>query len=1582
MTINTENNTRITHSSWQKDFTIKYEIRLSRRKNAGDRKALYNALKADLIATFNEINAENPNSEILIRFDDTNLRIKIGYEYPTFLDLVSNPIFHRLPKTEDKQPSSENSFSYKNNDSEFEVRPYRIKTISSAHTHNAHWHKNFQAAYKIQISKNKDVKDPTAHYNTLKAELLTTFNEIHAENPNFRVFIRFDDTNLCIDIGYAYKNFLDLVSPTAFQLLPKMGDGQHSAKNFIYKNNDCNFEVFAQNFEINLAFNNGNAHWKKDFTTTYKIAFFKTEDPIGKKIQYYNFKDYLIETFNKLHAENPNFEILIRLNDHSLDIDIGYAYRDFLALISDYAPYALPHPNSAKISGPPIVYSSPNISFEVSANDKAHDVLKSSKDGQPFAFNYSHQSFWDKVSDSLREPAERFKNLPPSHSTKTTFISDFAQVFQDQNKPLRLIMGENHLYPDARSMIRDAIKSGAIPPGTTIALEWGFYERHQKILDQWMQSPQDTPPPVEFKYLLSNKIFSETIFAAKERKLRVLLIDTEAITNLSPIKRAKAMNYIAKAIIQNEVGNGAFVALVGATHAVDTTITSHGTTEKIPGLGSLLDNVSSTLVVDTTLPSPLSFNKALTYCIPEIKIDFEPSTILKATRIPRGQLLETTQEFEERIAREKVHTQKKLTFDNKGTKHDSDTSKSLANDLRSPTDLQGDSYQRTHDILIVPDINSRTPPLSPSIQQDEPPQQKFVYKNTIISGGMLIFGGAGAINSLKKGDTFNGISSLSETASGVIGLSAGLLSNKGQEVLQMFSNTPALKKVASQIIKSSGQLLKIIPFAGTIFAAIAAKQDIDDVISASKSGNVVGIVKAAVNLVLDVAMGVADLVPGVGTLASLSLLTARITAGLLIEQICDPEAYKQTWALLEEPNSTWFDKMLSAAGGALQFSAKLSIMPSFASSMLEKAKRVQEVSENLNNHKKKADEIKKIKIFSIKDLEHIVKVSDVTAQEARVLDFSPLYPYKNSGSLTFKIGTGGETVSVQQSGETRKITLGTTKSPIVYVKMGLGANFDYKEKLINKDGTDYQHQKPQGNSIPYLTFGIHAESSSHALTTQYYAPDDDTNVIFIAPPGPRKGLLPVFNANDFHHEIHGGKGINIYKLGNQQTTIYCGSGKNVIEIPFDQETEARTITLKDFRTDNSCFLTLQGIRVDFELFQKAKIGIDKNSSLFLQFGSTKIDFGTSNRKTLFIRTDDGVFDIDTQRLQKDHSPEAEKELKDYISVSMISHMSDNHINIIEKNLVSLKENKNQTFSFSDYKEDGAYFLSLRHINKDSTLFKNAQISFSKLGELNLSFGNTNINFRAKNVKFLTILTDDHFSFFDLGNAKKAGIAPFDCAHNQCIQEPSMLIHAGKRVWKILNLRDYRLSPNSDTGSHVARYDNKFHGTPGKDSFIFDAKTIGKTTLKDFSLTGGDTLQIINADNDSDVANNAVQHGDDVVITFDPFNELTLISTKLSDLKHFIRKPAFYGLSGETDEFFIDAKKIGHMAIKNFSFSEHDVLRILNTSDTKETLLKKTLQKDRDVVISFDAFNELTLENVQLSSLQQANYEYLLLDVAA
>ena len=204
---------------------------------------------------------------------------------------------------------------------------------------------------------------------------------------------------------------------------------------------------------------------------------------------------------------------------------------------------------------------------------------------------HSALSLKQKASKELCLEAKRhFKSNPPPPIINYTFDYEnprhsLADVF---SKYQGLCVGEQHHDPYFKRLIIENLTPLATIGVTTLFLEHLEHDILQTELDQWLNTPEGTPPPdplqerlhaLDKKYGLldSPYSFTQLVLKTKAAGLRIVCLDTSiskvaGTNNSSPTKqpdRILAMNYVGQQILKQEM-NGKYLVLTGINHVTHT----------------------------------------------------------------------------------------------------------------------------------------------------------------------------------------------------------------------------------------------------------------------------------------------------------------------------------------------------------------------------------------------------------------------------------------------------------------------------------------------------------------------------------------------------------------------------------------------------------------------------------------------------------------------------------------------------------------------------------------------------------------------------------------------------------------------------------------------------------------------------------------------------------------------------------------------------------------------------------------------------------------------------------------------------
>jgi hypothetical protein len=504
------------------------------------------------------------------------------------------------------------------------------------------------------------------------------------------------------------------------------------------------------------------------------------------------------------------------------------------------------------------------------------------------------------------------------------------------------------------------------------------------------------------------------------------------------------------------------------------------------------------------------------------------------------------------------------------------------------------------------DLLSSEPLLRGGAREPTTPGPRTTYEHPLanfgtgFNAGMTLLGIGGVYSSIRKGDTTHAVLGAGQTAIGAIGLSTEVGVRTG--LLKM---STAVRSVT-----------KAVPFVGTAFVAYSAIEDGQAIYKSAKAGDTLGVVKGSLDMGLDIAIGVSGLIPGIGTAASIGLVATRMFMDSLIDQAADPYAYRKSFAVLDDPHSWWLEKGIAATTGAVQYSFE-KVGDFFIPWRIEDFGRKQRIILD----KLEAPKDNQGEFFQTSEEEGI-----------SVLDFNSPALAHHAGALTVdmtsknKANIGFKSAVVENADYqlTTSLNFNTKNAPTLQVIMGHGATYSYKM------GTTITIK---GGISTVDTVVLQNES----LRSTYKAPQDGTNVIFVAPstlkfgdPGfPDMERTQPLGREEIHYKITGGTGQNVYVLGYEQTEVICGTGMNVIHLPFDSPKD-HNIKLTGLRDDGTCLLNLEHIS-NTDFINSAVFVWDlQKSKLFLQHGKVSIEIPRILEKLTIKTTENGeifVFNI-------------------------------------------------------------------------------------------------------------------------------------------------------------------------------------------------------------------------------------------------------------------------------------------------------------------------------------------------------------------
>lgn len=174
-----------------------------------------------------------------------------------------------------------------------------------------------------------------------------------------------------------------------------------------------------------------------------------------------------------------------------------------------------------------------------------------------------------------------------------------------------LCIGELHDEINPKKFIIDHLKTLKDLGVTTLFLENLPYDTLQPLMDSYFESDAEILPALKTQLVglslrwncVSPYSYLDLVIAAKEAGIRTVCMDTSismyapsyVADYYNPKRRLKAMNYVAKKIIDHEKGSGKYIALMGRNHA---TTYRYKNKYNVPGMSSLLQ--CPCLVVEDT----------------------------------------------------------------------------------------------------------------------------------------------------------------------------------------------------------------------------------------------------------------------------------------------------------------------------------------------------------------------------------------------------------------------------------------------------------------------------------------------------------------------------------------------------------------------------------------------------------------------------------------------------------------------------------------------------------------------------------------------------------------------------------------------------------------------------------------------------------------------------------------------------------------------------------------------------------------------------------------------------------------------
>lgn len=216
-----------------------------------------------------------------------------------------------------------------------------------------------------------------------------------------------------------------------------------------------------------------------------------------------------------------------------------------------------------------------------------------------------------KVVYSLIEQANRHfqsNSAPaPVEFSFETWKFEESHLRDAYEKFQGVCIGENHFHVQPKRFLFENLELLRDLGVKTLFMEHFDYDAHQPLLDAYFDNPDAELSPLllalekgrSSRYQCSIT-YPEILRKAKACGIRIVGIDTNVARNVTctrayqedPLERVRAMNFVAKAIIEREKGDGKYLAYMGAGHAGTQTLYRKDKPLEVlstsPGLADLL----------------------------------------------------------------------------------------------------------------------------------------------------------------------------------------------------------------------------------------------------------------------------------------------------------------------------------------------------------------------------------------------------------------------------------------------------------------------------------------------------------------------------------------------------------------------------------------------------------------------------------------------------------------------------------------------------------------------------------------------------------------------------------------------------------------------------------------------------------------------------------------------------------------------------------------------------------------------------------------------------------------------------------
>lgn len=313
----------------------------------------------------------------------------------------------------------------------------------------------------------------------------------------------------------------------------------------------------------------------------------KLQDSLERHTERYNkIKKYFEEKIIGLGLTNP----LIFFDDEALRIDIGYGPKEISALFPDF--FDREGVFDTTILGGVNFWDDSPLQFFL--NDYIEEDYKNS-------LSVEKERLLKSASAEFTKPLAPKRKASPEETIGFEEAELIKECFETHRG---LIVGEVHEHKSPKQFLVDNMPLFASEGVTTIYMEHLLHERHQPLLDSYLDSEPDAAMPRELelylnyldeeRHLSGSATFTAVVQAAKKHGIKIIAIDSEAVYhigvtnsvgdlgNTDAIKeRYSAMNMAMLERYRNYYNeNQKYIAFIGSGHV--------STYLNVPGVSELL----------------------------------------------------------------------------------------------------------------------------------------------------------------------------------------------------------------------------------------------------------------------------------------------------------------------------------------------------------------------------------------------------------------------------------------------------------------------------------------------------------------------------------------------------------------------------------------------------------------------------------------------------------------------------------------------------------------------------------------------------------------------------------------------------------------------------------------------------------------------------------------------------------------------------------------------------------------------------------------------------------------------------------